>query len=477
MSKTKTEDGHEYTAGAYAYVGDPEDPSTWKLRIEETPGKVTAAQLGRAAAAFSPGGFRGRRVEIPEADVAKTKAKIRSHYHALGVKDEDIPDSVKASEASGPQLLVSLASITLSQAAQLTRIPIAMLGKWIKGGVRFSITRDDIRRLVENFRKRKADTVIDYEHASEFPEVAQGNPIPAAGWLREIDDEPDSRGVLWGQAEFTQRARDLIAAREYKYLSPAINWAARDKETGEQQGATLTSVALVNRPFLEAMPAIHLSEAGWQFHTEEDEGMGATHVKLADGEKGKLLVTCGECGKQTMADMPEGAMFGADGRIVRLSDVKRDEKGRYNFSSLAELPAGAMIAGEVLYAMDAQRELDEAVKAGKITPAQRPHFEKLALGDLAGFREIVKTLPVQVETGERGIGAAIEDPNDPNIPEHLRGRRETFAEIDAKLQRLITDKAKENPKLDRKEVVRLVASEHADLFARHRELVAKGGHR
>src|SRR5581483_9730894 len=70
MSKTKTEDGHEYTAGAYAYVGDPEDPSTWKLRIEETPGKVTAAQLGRAAAAFSPGGFRGRRVEIPEADVA-----------------------------------------------------------------------------------------------------------------------------------------------------------------------------------------------------------------------------------------------------------------------------------------------------------------------------------------------------------------------------------------------------------------------
>ncbi|MCK4649534.1 ChaB family protein, partial [bacterium] len=47
----KTEDGIKFPAAAYAYVGDPEKSTTWKLRLWEDPTKkVTRAQLGRAAA-------------------------------------------------------------------------------------------------------------------------------------------------------------------------------------------------------------------------------------------------------------------------------------------------------------------------------------------------------------------------------------------------------------------------------------------
>ena len=62
---------------------------------EGSSGNITVSQLGRAAAAFSSGGFRGNRVQIPSGDVGKVKSKIRSEYKKLGVKLEDVPKSVK----------------------------------------------------------------------------------------------------------------------------------------------------------------------------------------------------------------------------------------------------------------------------------------------------------------------------------------------------------------------------------------------
>lgn len=92
---TKVEGGVKYVASDYAYVPSTDKPSTWKLRLAtERSGNITAEQLGRAAAAFSPGGFRGNRVQLPADAVARVKARVRSEYEKLGVTR--IPDSVKA---------------------------------------------------------------------------------------------------------------------------------------------------------------------------------------------------------------------------------------------------------------------------------------------------------------------------------------------------------------------------------------------
>jgi len=97
----KTEDGENYPAAAYAYVPDSDLPSTWKLRIWESPTlKVTRVQLGRAAAALSPGGFRGEKAEIPAGDLAKVKAKLRAAYRSLDTPDEEMPKAVKESGTS-----------------------------------------------------------------------------------------------------------------------------------------------------------------------------------------------------------------------------------------------------------------------------------------------------------------------------------------------------------------------------------------
>lgn len=94
----KVEGGVKYYASDYACVPDPEKPSTWKLRLAEgESGNITVAQLGRAAAAFSKGGFRGNRVDLPdECPAEKIKNRIRSEYRKLGVDSEDVPDSIKS---------------------------------------------------------------------------------------------------------------------------------------------------------------------------------------------------------------------------------------------------------------------------------------------------------------------------------------------------------------------------------------------
>jgi len=107
----KTEDGIKYPAEAFAYVPDADKPSTWKLRLWEDPEKkVTRVQLGRAAAALSPGGFRGNRVQIPSADLAAVKRKIRAGYSKLGVDPDEMPKWVKETETR--ELLFSYVPLT-----------------------------------------------------------------------------------------------------------------------------------------------------------------------------------------------------------------------------------------------------------------------------------------------------------------------------------------------------------------------------
>lgn len=146
----------------------------------------------------------------------------------------------------------------------LHEMPIAVTGSWVKDGHRFSITAEDLDDIIQNFDNRKnGELVIDYEHASERPEVARGGAVPAAGWIKTLSKKPNEKGdgeVLWAGVEWVDEAKEMLEEKKYKYFSPAIDWGAVDKKTGRSKGATVTSGALTNHPFLEELPAIQLSE-------------------------------------------------------------------------------------------------------------------------------------------------------------------------------------------------------------------------
>jgi len=186
----------------------------------------------------------------------------------------------------------------------LIRIPIAVTGKW-KGGEReFSIELEDLEQIRENFAKKPTGEInVDYEHASEVP-FGTGGPVLSAGRVTKLDEPeqfqngnresgignrgkansqlptPNSRFILWGRYEPTERARELIANREYRYISPAIRWGTKDKVTGKTAGTALTSVALVNKPFLEELPEIHLCEV-----QESEVGNHKSEIKNQKSEE------------------------------------------------------------------------------------------------------------------------------------------------------------------------------------------------
>jgi len=441
---TKTEGGVEFPAAAYAYVGDPEKAETWKLRIwEDLEKKITVEQLGRAAAALSPGGFRGQKVDLPAEAVAGVKARIRAEYKKL---DAEAPASVAASE--GPWLILALAEAPEKGWA---RTPLAKLGKWWKGKLHFAITRADLAAVVANFRKRVADLVFDYDHATIYA-AGSGQPVPAAGWIKDIEPEPDSHGILWGLVEWTDKARAMIAAKEYKYASPVIDWTVRDKKTGELQGATITSMALTGSPVLEEL-AVALSEtAGWveEISAERREQMAVKKLILADRAAGTARAVL-EDGTETVF-VVEG--LAAEVKPVVLSEIKRAADGRFDFAALSE--GDRPIGPEVFRAMTVQSELDAAVKETKILPVQRPQYEKLALSDLAAFRELVKTLKPQIDLTERGIAGGTEGGD--------------LAKVDGQIDRLAREKMAAD-KIGYGQAFKAVLSEKPDLAKRRIELM------
>lgn len=94
---TKHENGEDFPASAYAYVPDPETPSTWKLRLwESVSKKETVAQVSRAATALTSAGFRGNKVQIPSSDLAAVKSKVSAAWKRVNGPDRPLPAILKS---------------------------------------------------------------------------------------------------------------------------------------------------------------------------------------------------------------------------------------------------------------------------------------------------------------------------------------------------------------------------------------------
>lgn len=108
MSNGKVKEGLPQTKEglpkeAFAIVGDPLDPETWKLPhhtraifralegkldIEKT---VDWDRMPAAVAALSPGGYRGQRVDATEEQITRAAGHLASHYRKA---DKPVPETL-----------------------------------------------------------------------------------------------------------------------------------------------------------------------------------------------------------------------------------------------------------------------------------------------------------------------------------------------------------------------------------------------
>jgi len=195
----KTEDGEKYPASAFAYVPDAEKSSTWKLRLWEDPEKkVTRAQLGRAAAALSPGGFRGQKVAIPKEDLSAVKRKIRGEYRKLDVEEDDMPKWVK--ESTSREMLNSFVPLTEATMDSKGKARVII----IQPG--FNATKD--RYYPKEMLKRDYKIFEGVKMYADHPTKTEDEELPERSiraWVATLSNvQVDESGVVTGVAEIIE---------------------------------------------------------------------------------------------------------------------------------------------------------------------------------------------------------------------------------------------------------------------------------
>jgi len=257
----------------------------------------------------------------------------------------------------------------------------------------FMVDETALKAMVAGFRSRGVDLVIDYEHQS-----LQGERAPAAGWIKDLEARGDG---LWARVDWTQQARDYLEKKEYRYFSPVLRL---DPET--RKPMALMHVGLTNVPAINHLPPL---VAKW-----EGETAGAPAMQMDSGkEKAKMV----EKLKRLMGLTPEveeGAVCGKALEAFRDLAATLDLPGEISLSQLKgaveALKVGAarlVKTEEELQALKARltsdtadRVVEEALRCGKVSPAQRGWALEYCRRDPEGFQTYVDRAPKLVPTGE-----------------------------------------------------------------------------
>jgi phage I-like protein len=273
---------------------------------------------------------------------------------------------------------------------------IAICGSW-KGHWMgpFSITPAINDQMVDHFTAQAVDVPVDYNHSS----MGYSGEAPASGWLRELDARAvDGGNELWGLIDWTPRAAAQIRAREYRYLSPTIIFNTRDRKSGELSGASLHSVALTNKPFLEELPEVRLNIAS----IPRGEKMGELEKKirelygLADTVSDADVITAVATDRDVIARVSKrlGAADGSD--LVAAIDHHSATESASIASEIADLRKRMLERDAIDAVTCAQRE-------GKITADDSPLHKWAVLTATQApevFKNWVASAPKIVTVGE-----------------------------------------------------------------------------
>ncbi len=247
----------------------------------------------------------------------------------------------------------------------------------------FTFDEQSARAVPAAFAEWGVDRLsFDYAHAmlrgASAPDPSEAG--KAAGWFK-----PEVRnGELWAaDIEWTPKADAAIRAREFRFVSPAV---AHDKD---MRVLELLNVALTNIPATKDLPPLVLDDTAVAHEPE--------HREDTDTMKG-LLALLG-----LSADASEERALGALDALKREVTELHELTGKTGAEALGTVRAWrdghAKVAAleaerDELRGIELARLIDDATKAGKLTPAQKPWAQEYGAASLKGLRAYLDAAPV-----------------------------------------------------------------------------------
>ena len=266
----------------------------------------------------------------------------------------------------------------------------------------FDVDRESYEAMVEQIANRGVDLVVDYEH-----QTLSGDQAPAAGWVKELILDA---GEIKARVEWTPKARAYLENKEYRYLSPVITVRKMDNKA-----MGLHSLALTNTPAIKGMTPIVNSQhfdLGGQQTMEFLQKLAELFGLGADASEDQVLEAIQNClaENKSLKDSAKGSEVVANKAVCELLGLKAGADMDSVTSKIMELKGGIVNGVNILQQLeelkkkDAQRDAAEAVtvalKAGKITPAQKDWALEYALTAPKGFAAFVAAAPQVVPFGE-----------------------------------------------------------------------------
>jgi len=142
----------------------------------------------------------------------------------------------------------------------------------------FTFDEESWAAIDKAFSEHATMLVIDYEHQTLGGDYASPDGTsPAAGWVKVKGLRYEKGKGLVAAVAWTERARNLIRAGEYQYVSPVLIVRKAD---GKAIG--LHSVGLTNRPAIVGMERIAAKDTNQGLR---DEGTKGQDDKLAAGQR------------------------------------------------------------------------------------------------------------------------------------------------------------------------------------------------
>ena len=278
-------------------------------------------------------------------------------------------------------------SIELPEGNALEWVELLPAGPDIEGRDGRKWRLDDAAAVATASLDGSKDIPIDYEHATEI-KAPEGEPAPAAGWIKALEVR---NGALWGQVEWTERGGAMVAAKEYRYLSPVFEYEKKGENI-----IRLLSAGLTNSPNLRMTALNREGEGDMKTPKEILTALGLSEDATVD-----QVVAAINSVKQERDTAKNSAESPSLDKFVPRAEHDQVLARAAN--------AEAQVAQQEETARNAEidAEITKALEAGKITPATKEyHVEQCkAEGGLERFRKYVEAAPEIARNTEQTVRA------------------------------------------------------------------------
>jgi phage I-like protein len=295
---------------------------------------------------------------------------------------------------------------------------------------KFEITEKDIDKAVKNWTEKNAvrfdengnpQLPFSYQHAGHESDPEKSK---ASGWIKELFKKGKE---LWAKVDWTPKAKEYLANKEFQYQSPEFtdNW---DDESGKSHGFTVTGATLTNYPHLKKNQlAIALTETDNVILTCSEaatkEAKDETIINLNNGVRAMekelreiLGLTEGDIVAAVKALMEaKTALETANKSLTEQVQAKETEKKELMENSKGkvvlteaqykELQDGAKAGFEVekkMKRMEAEKVIDGYIAKGVVLPAQKDKSVNMFLMDEVNFGDFLKNAKPVINFTEQG---------------------------------------------------------------------------